>query len=588
MAQEDKSSCRDKRSLGHMGKEQATEAEQLENFNLTDIVTPVNTLEYEQLLKETNYCPNETEFLVTSFQRGFPINYRGPRDRKDMSKNIPFTVGDKHVMWGHLMKEVKAGRYAGPFNTVPFEHFIQSPIGLVPKAGGKTRLIFHLSYKFKNGNESVNYWTPEELCSVKYNDLDQTVMNALHFISQGASRIYLAKTNLMAAFRGLPILPGDWNLLVMKAENRVSGKIVYFVDKCLPFGSSISCAHFQRFSNSLKHIVSVKTATLFALTNYLDDFLLMAFTINECNELVTVFLDVCKTINFPVALEKMFWACLRLVFLGVLLDGSLFRLCVPEEKRIHALKMIQEIVSKKKATVKQLQRLTGTLNFLCKVLHPGHTFTRHMYAKYSQPRDKRGNPLKHFHHVKIDEEFKNDCLRWKMFLENSESRVLTWPFIDFEGSDSFEATQLMFFTDASLNKDLGFGCYFKPCWTFGRWPPGFVQDADPSIRYLELYALCVGIFTWQKRLNNMRVVIFCDNESVVHMVNKGTSSCKNCMYLFRLLTLNNLLHNRRIFVKHVTSKNNFLADYLSRMKIQKFFDTAPADTLPEPDDLPKL
>ena len=66
--------------------------------------------------------------------------------------------------------------FAGPFKVPPYEDdFIQSPIGSVPKSGRKTRLIFHLSYKSKNGNESVNFWTPEEDCSVKYNDLDEAV-----------------------------------------------------------------------------------------------------------------------------------------------------------------------------------------------------------------------------------------------------------------------------------------------------------------------------------------------------------------------------------------------------------------------------
>ena len=35
------------------------------------------------------------------------------------------------------MKEVEAKHYAGPFKTIPFENFIQSPIGLVPKDNGK-------------------------------------------------------------------------------------------------------------------------------------------------------------------------------------------------------------------------------------------------------------------------------------------------------------------------------------------------------------------------------------------------------------------------------------------------------------------
>ena len=67
------------------------------------------------------------------------------------------------------MKEVKAGRYAGPFDEVPYDNFIQSPIGLVPKAGGKTRLIFHLSFEFKGEDGgSVNGCNPKEKCSVQY------------------------------------------------------------------------------------------------------------------------------------------------------------------------------------------------------------------------------------------------------------------------------------------------------------------------------------------------------------------------------------------------------------------------------------
>ena len=35
------------------------------------------------------------------------------------------------------MKEVKAKRFAGPFKNIPFENYIQSPIGLVPKSGNR-------------------------------------------------------------------------------------------------------------------------------------------------------------------------------------------------------------------------------------------------------------------------------------------------------------------------------------------------------------------------------------------------------------------------------------------------------------------
>ena len=119
-----------------------------------------------------------------------------------------------------------------------------------------------------------------------------------------------------------------------------------------------------------------------------------------------------------------------------------------------------------------------------------------------------------------------------------------------------------------------------------QWEPSYIRNYQPSIAYLELYALCTGISVWQEKLKNMRFIIFCDNESVVSIVNLGVSSCKNCMFLLQLLTLNNLLFYRRIFVKHLKSKQNYLADFLSHLKLNAFFQTALLNTKDFPEELP--
>ena len=54
------------------------------------------------------------------------------------------------------------------------------------------------------------------------------------------------------------------------------------------------------------------------------------------------------------------------------------------------------------------------------------------------------------------------------------------------------------------------------------------------------------------------------------MVNNLSSSCPNCMTLLRLLVLNNLKHDRRVFVKYISSKANYLADSLSRLDFDRF------------------
>ena len=113
-------------------------------------MTPMNVEYYKKMLSDSNYDARESAFLLDGFTNGFDIGYQGPKIRQSEAKNIPFTIGDKFDMWEKIMKEVGAGRYAGPFDKIPYKNYIQSPIGLVPKAGGKTRLTFHLSYEFPN------------------------------------------------------------------------------------------------------------------------------------------------------------------------------------------------------------------------------------------------------------------------------------------------------------------------------------------------------------------------------------------------------------------------------------------------------
>ena len=502
--------------------------------------------------------------------------------------NIPFTIGDDKELWEKIMKEVKLGRYAGPFKNIPFTNHVQSPIGLVPKDGGKqTRLIFHLSYKFANGNQSINFWTPAEKCSVHYNDVDHAVKNCLHILKgTNLKCVFFGKTDLKSAFRILGLKRKHWFLLIMYAIDPETKEKWYFVDKCLPFGASISCSHFQRFSNSLRHIVEVLENHFNSLTNYLDDFLFYHYLRSICERLMERFMQVCKLINFPVSLEKTEWSSPRMIFLGILLNGRNQTLLILEAKVNKAINLINRLCEKRKATIREIQVLTGTLNFLNKAIVPGRVFTRRLYAKAAGKMvSKQGVQLKPFHHVHLDLEFRNDCQVWKLFLNNQGYAAR--PFLDL--SQNVAATDLSFFTDASKNENFGFGCYFRGRWTFGRWEPNYIKQFDPSIAYLELYALCIGIFAWEHcpDLNNKRILIHCDNESVVSMVNNMTSSCQNCMYLLRMLTLNNMLHNRRITVIYVQSQRNELADALSRMKFELFFKLAPLGVKHEPTELPK-
>ena len=150
------------------------------NYDLDKVITPVDVDAYEQLLKASNYDQAKSEELIQGFRHGFEIGYAGPPDVKLNSPNLKLRVGDEVDLWNKVMKEVKLKRYAGPFEKLPFDSYIQSPIGLVQKDEGKdTRLIFHLSYPRNGKKQSVNANTPTDLCKVKCPDFNEAIASCL-------------------------------------------------------------------------------------------------------------------------------------------------------------------------------------------------------------------------------------------------------------------------------------------------------------------------------------------------------------------------------------------------------------------------
>ena len=287
-----------------------------------------------------------------------------------------------------------------------------------------------------------------------------------------------------------------------------------------------------------------------------------------------VFLAVCADINFPVAIEKTFWGSNRLTFLGMLLDTWEQVIGLPVDKIEKAILLVRSFVSRKKATVLEFQKLCGYLNFLCRAVVPGRVFARRLYSKVS-------SKLKPHHHISITRKNKLDLLVWEQFLIQPD--IFSRPF-----QDCFElnAEILDMASDASGNYRLGMGAFCGDAWSFTQWDYQFMTRNNPSIEYLELYAVLVGVLNWLHRWKNCRIMLFCDNESVVEMINSTSSRCRNCMVLLRILVLEGLICNMRIFAKHIRTHLNGKADALSRLDFKRFLKLGGASMDKNPTPIP--
>lgn len=210
--------------------------------------TPIKLPALEKYLSD--YPKTQTaKKLFLGFSQGFQLYYTGPRIHIQ-SKNLISAYEHHNELREKIMKEVELGRVGGPFRDLPISNLRISPIGVVPKGDNSGwRLITHLSFPKFN---SVNFFIDPEESSVKYTSFD-SVIQMIAKIGQGA---FIAKCDIKSAFRLLPICPGDFDLLGFMFDD------MYYIDKCLPMGCSVSCKVFQvnrhRICNILKFVGNQK------------------------------------------------------------------------------------------------------------------------------------------------------------------------------------------------------------------------------------------------------------------------------------------------------------------------------------------
>ena len=87
-------------------------------------------------------------------------------------------------------------------------------------------------------------------------------------------------------------------------------------------------------------------------------------------------------------------------------------------------------------------------------------------------------------------------------------------------------------------------------------------------------------------MRNRRILLFTNNEALVHIINKQTCRDKELMFFVHRLVLVCLSHNIVFKAKHIPGVRNKLANSLSRLQLQTFHQPAPAYMHPSPTEIP--
>ena len=483
------------------------------------------------------YDVNRKRFLFLGLTNGFKLHYRGPlisrvvQNHKSLSEKA-------EIFKDKIAKELQKGFTAGPFTEPPFDPFITSPVGLVPKKeSGKHRLILDLSYP-KGELLSVNSFIPREFCKVVYEDFDTV---AALIVENGVGSL-ISKTDIESAFNILPISPEDYWLLGFCVNG------LYYFKRKLPMGASISCKTFEEMSKSLQFIM--KNLGFRNISHILDDFIFISSKFSsECSLALNRFIELCEELNIPLNHDKTVQPTTCAILHGIEVCTETMTARLPDDKLVKAKDLVHNLCFRKNCTLKDMQQALGFLNFACRVIKPGRPFLRRLF-------DLVRGVSKPLHHIKITKAARKDLKAWSMFLSNyNGTTILTkqiWS----------QSQSLHIVSDAA--KSLGFAAVFKDKWLHGIFDNSV---ATMHISVLELYPIIVAVVVWSDMLSNRCVVFHCDNLAVVFMINKQTSDNKFCMSLLRFFVIHCMRHNILVKAQHIPGKTNVVPDLISRQQI---------------------
>ena len=214
------------------------------------------------------------------------------------------------------------------------------------------------------------------------------------------------------------------------------------------------------------------------------------------------FLSLCDYLGVPIAHEKTEGPGTTLQFEGITLDTINMEARLPEVKLQKCRKLLTDFHKRRKVTLRELQSLTGLLNFTCSVVLPGRAFLRRLF-------DLTKGVRRPHHRIHLTKACRKDISVWLNFLENFNGRTF------FLEEQWFSRAPLKLCTDAAGSK--GYGAIFGRHWFYGEWPDSW---KTLNIAFLELFPIALSLHVWGGHMRNQCVSCFTDSSIGV----RGTST----------------------------------------------------------------
>ena len=515
---------------------------------LMQVTTPLRIAEWEKVLVSD---PDKefAAYILRGLREGFRIGYKyGSHELRPASRNMQSAKQNKQVVEECLAKEVAEGRVVGPLNPANIPGVQISPFGVIPKPHqtGKWRLIMDLSAP---EGQSVNDGIDKRLSSLRYVSVDD-VASLVQNLGRGTR---LAKMDVQAAYRNIPVHPDDRHLLGMQWEDQLFG------DTALPFGLRSAPKLFTAVADALQWVVRSRGVSFIA--HYLDDFIIVGPPgSDEYAKNLDRLLETCRELGVPIACHKVEGPSTCIIFLGIEIDTVAMELRLPQDKLQRLVSLIAEWRSRKSCRRQEIEYLIGHLSHACKVVRPGRRFLRGMIELLAVGK-------KCHHHVRLNTTFRADLEWWHAFLSQWNGvSMLQGP------EENMPVTRI--WSDASGS--WGCAAVWGDRWLQVNW------EQCPTFRGASIAAkeLLLATMVWGKEWSGQVVECNCDNEAMVGVLQSGSAKDRHMAHFLRWLYFVQAKYQFSIRGKHIPGVQNPITDALSRNRMQVFLNLLQAQSRP--------
>ena len=497
----------------------------------------LNILAWQQMLNDDEKNVELLPLLKYGFPLGLTNGYQLSTSVKNHSSSYMYY---KHVD-KFVDNEVHNCGMVSPFLSSPFSEVIVSPLMMAPKKPNSHRTVFDATF----GEFSINNNTQRDSYMGILTEYDFPSVDSFEamVVAQGKGAL-MWKRDLSRYYLQLPLDPVDYDKTAIVWHQQL------FFFCSLMFGLRHSGLAGQRVTSAVtcahnKSGLTIGSHSSFNSCNYSDD---LGGVEAGMRAWISFYMmgALLKKLGLEESVKKGCPPSTNMVYLGVLFDTISQTKSVPPEKLAELLDLLEKWTRKSKASKKDLQSLVGKLILVAKVVRHSRVFVCRLLSE-----------LQRLHHtpqatkVLLSEEVRKDILWWKTFIRKfNGSNFMTLAIPD--------NIDLEYAGDSSL---IGGGAYFNEYYWSRLLPSSLVGS---PIHVLEFWVLLASIALWGHLWTGKNVLLYCDNDACCDVMVCGRPKDKQMVELFREYTYRVCLYKFNPVIKKISSKENKIADFLSR------------------------